>query len=285
MAAAALAACVALTSPARATEPASTYNPIMGDHSECIALVNLPAVAWEFDGTDTGYRFDNIVWTGGVCPAGQVRVQQYPLLTISGKRMYFQRGGDGTEGTGGTADTAIRQAHIWISNLDHHPQQVSLPAGAGAACKALTGTVYYNDPQGTLGTLPTTMYYKTTGGGSRWSNYGDPPVVEGSYHPANTHYNYMLWSWQWATGTGGGQVEATINKNQIIDRCDVDSITSNSYDVNGVRNGDVRGVYGKVTNADGTVVYGWFVHSWRTTDANGNPTSNWSFLVSSTPVP
>jgi hypothetical protein len=289
----ALGACVAglvslaAASSAVAAAPASDFNDVMGNNSECIPLRDntQPAEMWAFNGADTGYRFNNISWTNAVCPNGYVRVQQYPPITAGGKTMYFQRGNSGST----TTDTnAIRHGHIHVSDLSRRPAEIPLSDPRiypNARPCPETATIYYNDPEGkaSKGSIPSGMWYKppsSSSDGDKWNHYGDPPQTQGSNHFG--HYNYLVWNWMWTDNTGGGQVETVLVKNETIRRCDVASITSPSYGLDGQQNGEVRGVYGKVSNSSGSVVYGWFVHSWRRYDLNGGA---WSYLVSSTPVP
>ncbi len=271
---------------ALAALPASDFNDTMGNYSECIPLRDntQPAEMWAFNGADTGYRFNNISWTNAVCPNGYVRIQQYPAIALGGKTTYFQRGNSGSTST----DTnAIRHGHIHVSDIAYRPAEIPLSdprIHPNARSCPETSTIYYNDPEGlaSKGPIPSGMWYKkpaSSSDGAKWNHYGDPPQTQGSSHFG--HYNYLLWNWMWTDNTGGGQVEAVLVKNETIRRCDVASITSPSYDVYGNQNGDVRGVYGKVSNSSGSVVYGWFVHSWRRYDLNGGA---WSYLVSSTPV-
>lgn len=266
---------------AKLVESPAGYNPDMGNASECIPLARTPAAALVFDGSDTGFRYDDIKWGDGTCPNGSVRVQQYPPLKMAGKRTYFSRGGIGSTST----DTVIRHNHIWVADLVRSPSQVTLPTAAGKACQNLIGQTFYANPEGTsgLGTIPSDMHYKPTAGGAKWHNYGDTVYAKGTFKN-NQHHAYLLWNWKWNDGSGGGQVEATVKKGHPIEVCGVKGITSPSYDKDGVKNGEVRGLYGKITNSDGTAVYGWFSHAWRRTNAQGQPTSAWSYLVTAKPI-
>lgn len=274
---------------AASTEPANRYNGPMGNESECIRLRDpaAPVLMYDFEGKATGYRFDGAEWaidkdTGvPICPNGTVRVQRYPPIQAGGKTFYFQRGASGSTAT---ERGAIRHGHIWVYDLARRPAEVAPAAPNGRACASETATLYYNNPEGSAGPIPDRFWYKppaSDSDGAKWKTYGDPPQSQGTVHLG--HYNYLLWNWLWTDRTGGGQVRVVLPKNELIRRCDVESLTSPAYgyDTAGrvVGVGEVRGVYGKVRNPDGTVVYGWFVHSWR---YNGGA---WSYLVASSPMP
>jgi hypothetical protein len=286
-------ACLALAPSALAAWPSSEVNDTMGNNSQCIPIRdnNVAAESWAFSGADTGYRFNSTRWgvrsgqTNPICPDNWVRIQQYPPITAGGKTLYFQRG---WKGRTGQESQGIRHGHIHVSDIQYRPTEIPLSDSRvypnSRACPE-TSTIYWNDPEGkaSKGPIPDNLWTEAPASeddGAKWNHYGDPPQTQGTLHLG--HYNYLLWNWMWTSNTGGGQVRAILVKNETIRRCDVASISSPMFDVNRNVVGEVRGVYGKVSNTNGSVVYGWFVHSWR---ANGYNGGAWSYLVSGTQVP
>jgi hypothetical protein len=58
--------------------------------------------------------------------------------------------------------------------------------------------------------------------------------------------------------------------------------SSDGYDSAGNPVAKVIGMYGRIRNADGALIYGWFVDAWR---YNSWAAGAWSLMVSSKPVP
>jgi len=262
--------------------PSSDYNgPIQGSAYDCIAPrdPNAPIEMWASNGADTGFRFNGTAYAGGSpCAAGLLKISRFPALRINGTTMYFQRGGFGSTAQDGEA---IRHGHVRVGDLSARPASVRPSWPNGRDCAEATGTLYYNNPK----PMPENFEYKPYQTNSDWENYGDPAQTDGTYHPAGVHYNYILWSWLTdAAGNrnpGGGQVRATVMKNDRIRRCNVRSITSPAYaEGSATVVGYVRGVYGRISTNGGDKAEGWLVHSWRWANS-----STWNYLVSSTPVP
>ena len=308
----ALAAALALVfaAPALATESSSGYNDTMPGNthggpdddtpttltpdevSQCMfPQAGRVIHGWLLGGTASGYRFDHLQWND-TCLSGQVRVQRLPSVRINEngtvREMYFQRGGSGSAPFGpdlvsANRESAIRHAHIRVSDLQERPSVFSLNDPViypnGRACSATT-VLYRTAPK------PIPGYYKslsqvkaqnplaTSNSGANWGNYGDPSQTEGTYH-SGVHFNYVLWNWRWDNNSGGGQVRISMEANTPVRRCDVASISSNMYGLNSDSViGQVRGVYGYVRDANGTPHYGWVVHSYKY-----NSDSNWTELV------
>jgi hypothetical protein len=292
---------LALSAPAGATEPASNYNDVMPENqlTECRNVTDSGTLsAWLVGngglGVDSGYRFDDLIWSGGTCGNGQVRINKVPPIRVEifgvVRNMYAQRGGGGSapfqnpDGSLGR-DSRIRHAEVRgdkiqapSSILDPSVQSDGIYPNAKSCGSNVTGTVQ-TDPHSIPG------YYKsksqveaqygpgTSNAGADWGEYGDPEQL-GSKH-GGVHYNYELWNWKWTPNTGGGIVRASLPAGTNVGVCDVSMITSPMYALDSDNQiGSVRGFYGYFTDADNIRRFGWFVHSFkRTSDAN------WTLLV------
>ena len=102
--------------------------------------------------------------------------------------------------------------------------------------------------------------------GARYDKYGDAGGTQGG---RDQHFAYLCWSWMRQDGmgsgrrfevSGGGAVRTLLHSGQVVERCDVESITAPAWDRDGNLVGRVTAVYVKVPVA-GVALYGWVVHS------------------------
>lgn len=260
---------------ARSAEPPSYYNKVMpGNYTSytCLRLKRdaagneVTAEMRAFNGNDMLYRFNDPRFeNGSPCAWGYVRISNFESLQIGGQKMLFQRGGSGS--TINSAAPEFRHGHIAAADVDGYPnpKPSNTPPENGAPCTTATTTLYYNMPSA----IPFEFKYKVKDSNTpdntlaTWKNYGD-----------KGGYNYMLWNYLWSDNTGGGQARATIQKDEPIRLCDVGEVVADAYDTNNNVIGYVIGRYGRVRNADNTVVYGWFIERWRYASQFG-----WNWVV------
>ena len=266
---------------AYAEAPSSDYNGPIQSVYDCIAprSADSPVQMYASDGTDTGFRFNGIRWSGDdPCGPGELRISEFPPAQINGTTMYMQRGGGGTTDQDGSA---IRHGFVRVGDLSRRPGEVTPSAPNGRSCASATDTLYYNAPS----SIPGDLQYKPGETTSDWANYGDPAQDKGTYHPAGIHYDYLLWSWltdgSGNSNPGGGQPRAVVMKNDRIRLCDVARIVSPAY-APGTSTvvGFVQGAYGRVTTQGGESLEGWLVEAWAATGQGGM-----HYEVSTTPVP
>ncbi len=142
-------------------------------------------------------------------------------------------------------------------------------------------TRFSNQPQ--LGTtrerLLRTLQYKRRATRSKWRYYMNQAPR------GKTPYNYLLWTTPNLRGgrfkRGAGQLRAVIARGQAIDRCNVKALHLPMY---GWRSNRVKGVaimmYGRVRDARGAPLHGWFVAAWHAKKQQGQRRSvHWRWLV------
>jgi hypothetical protein len=102
--------------------------------------------------------------------------------------------------------------------------------------------------------------------GARYDKYGDAGGTQGA---ADQSFAYLCWSWMRQDGMdgdprfevgGGGAVRTLLRPGQVVERCDVESITAPAWDRDGNVVGRVTAVYVRVP-LPGADLYGWTVHS------------------------
>ena len=103
--------------------------------------------------------------------------------------------------------------------------------------------------------------------GARYSKYGEAGPTQGA---RDQSFAYLCWSWlrqHHPDGdprhevSGGGAVRALLRPGQLVQRCDVPSITTPAWDRRGGKPiGQVKAIYVRASFA-GSELYGWIVHS------------------------
>jgi len=136
-----------------------------------------------------------------------------------------------------------------VGAFEVHPQGIG-PSGGGAPW-------LYKDPK---------HYPDQSLSGAKYDKYGDAGRFQGG---GDEHFAYLCWSWLRQDGDdghprfevgGGGAIRTLLKPGQIVNRCDVESITNPAWDKNGDVIGRVTAVYVQVP-IGGLELYGWTVHS------------------------
>jgi hypothetical protein len=124
-----------------------------------------------------------------------------------------------------------------------------------------------------------TLQYKKKARRSKWRYY----MNQGPR--GQTPYNYLLWTTPNLPNgrfkRGAGQLRAVIARGQKIDRCNVRALHLPMY---GWRSNRVKGItvmmYGRVRDASGSPLYGWFVAAWHAKKQQGRRRpAHWHWLV------
>lgn len=113
-----------------------------------------------------------------------------------------------------------------------------------------------------------TLQYKKRATRSKWRYYMNQAPR------GKTPYNYLLWTTpnlpSGGFKRGAGHLRAVIGRGQQIDRCNVKALHLPMY---GWRSARVKGraimMYGRVRDAAGTPLYGWFVAAWHAKKQQG----------------
>jgi hypothetical protein len=102
--------------------------------------------------------------------------------------------------------------------------------------------------------------------GAKYSKYGDAGPWQGT---RDEHFAYLCWSWVRQDGLsgaqsldvdGGGAVRTLLPPDQVVHRCDVDSVTAPAWNRRGDILGRVVAIYVRAT-IGASDLYGWMVHS------------------------
>lgn len=208
--------------------------------------------------------------------------------------LFFHKGGQGYD------PRTVPYGHFWLADIQsgYAPTPAFSGAtldtygatprdgnnhGAGRACPASTNPstqasyeIAAGEIAGQPAILPDDWTYKFSETSARYSKYIDAGREQG-YNGLNNnggqHYQYLTWSWvgqkDWDTGadigvSGGGAVRTILPRHEIVDRCDVASITAKAWDGTNAEHeaGRVTAIYVR-SKMGGNWFYGWILHSWQ----------------------
>jgi hypothetical protein len=244
---------------------AAKFNAPGQSHNNVFVSPRIDTVPLRYpDFSETGFvlQRSRLRYQAGQGPDGQLRLDLHERLATPDGDLVFHRGGFGyVDGEN------VKYGHVSVRDLvGPLPRPVPSGGGRGAPSRAAQGPLYTPGYLIRVRQIPNAMLYKRpsdppagqTKVGSKWMHYADPGSGQGDRH--DIHYSVMTWSW--LNVRGGGMNRALTHEDQIVHRCDVDSITYPAWDEFGNRNGEVVGIYIK-TRQGGNWLYGWAVHSHR----------------------
>lgn len=229
---------------------------------------------------------------------GHVRLDRSEMVTVTTHpdqpRLYFHKGGQGYN------PVQVPYGHFWIGDIQTgtapsakftgaeldaygaEPRDAN-GRGAGRACAKSTNPataasyeIGAGEIDGEPAILPHDWTYKPGKTSSRYDKYIDAGREQG-YNGANytggQHYQYLTWSWvgqeDWDTGAyigaeGGGAVRTILPRHEIVERCDIASITAKAWDGPSATHeaGRVTAIYVR-SKMGGNWFYGWILHSWN----------------------
>jgi hypothetical protein len=245
-------AAAATPAAAQAADPAWLYDAPGQQHANvCVHLAASPADLRFGDGAATGFQVSNSLSfdPDGECAAGTVRLDHHESIPSNAGGLVFHRGGDGYADDDNTKYGELATAAI----ADPLPPPEPPGGGRGAPCRLAQEPAY----EAQIRSIPGPMNYKPPpNNGSSYLHYGDPGADQGDRQ--DIHYGYLLWSW--IDVASGGMVRTLLAPSQSIRACDVDPITTPSWDSAGNVNGTVTARYVRVL-AGTCPIYGWTVWS------------------------
>jgi hypothetical protein len=196
----------------------------------------------------------------------RLRLDLHEALDVPGVgELVFHRGGNGyLDGRN------VKYGHVAVDDLRERPRRpVPSDDGRGEpAPLARDGPAY----SVAVAPTPVRMLYKSLADpppgkskrGAKWAHYADPAAQQGDRD--DIHYTVLCWSWPRdesdAVCRGGGMVRALLAPGTVVESCDVEWLTSGSWDKESNRNGEVVGVYVRAEQG-GNPLHGWVMHSHR----------------------
>lgn len=276
------------------TRPSAEFNRPYRKQERCIpvarGLTSDPPVLYA-DGAAVGPGYtmprdprwdpDTTVSSSCADQPGCVRIDMTETVGAGDRTLYFHKGGQGYEPRDvsyGHVDAAVLRdpgpAVFAKGVLDEHGAEPRDRRGHGAGRAAPVMDVSYRVRPRPIGPDGDgAWFYKHRDewpgrslAGARYSKYGDAGPTQGG---RDRSFAYLCWSWVREPGLGpdpraivrgGGAVRALVPPGQIVDRCDVESITAPAWNREGERVGDVVVIYVRLP-VPGGELYGWIVHS------------------------
>ena len=253
----AVASAAAFPPAAGATDAAELYNAPGQRHVDVCVRLGPPAAQLRYgDAAPTGFGLDDQrTFDDNRCLPGTVRLDLHELIPSTAGWLAFHRGGNGYHD-----DQNVKYGELATADINGElPAPVLSRGGRGAPCDVESGPAY----RAVVAPIPNEMKYKRpqdvasgNNSGASFLHYGDPASDQGDIH--DYHYSYLVWSF--VNVRGGGIVRTLLKDDQVVQPCDVASITMDSWDRAGIVNGTVTARYVRIL-AGTCPVYGWMVWS------------------------